>query len=81
MDWGGFWYVVALAGGVVIWAVRQEGRLNAHDKMIENQDKRHDEHVIARERMRQEMLARHQEIRADLAYVRDRIDRALTDRP
>lgn len=50
---------LAWAGGVVVWAVRQEGRLNLHERM-------HMEHA-----------RRHDEMRSDVSYIRERIDRAL----
>lgn len=38
---------VAYLVGSIVWAVRQEGRINMHEKQHENHEKRHDE--IARD--------------------------------
>lgn len=54
--------VVIAFVGVVVWAVRLEGRVNAHDRA-------HEEHK-----------QRHEELRSDLTYIRERIDRALNGR-
>lgn len=59
---GDFGVVVAIATpilGLVIWAVRQEGRINAHDLLHGAHDRKHEE------------------IREDLTYIRQRIDSAL----
>ena len=38
---------VALAGlGAVVWAVRQEGRVNTHDQMFKDRDERDDERTL-----------------------------------
>lgn len=52
------WLAGAIVAGIV-WAVRQEGRLNGHDQELSDHAKRHDE------------------MREDLSYIRQRIDSAL----
>lgn len=33
------WETVAVAAGVIIWAIRLEGRVNGHDKLFEEREK------------------------------------------
>ena len=61
---------LGLFGGIVIWAIRQEGRLNTHDQQ-------HAEHKTQIEKVAAEALRRHDEVREDLLYIRQRIDAAL----
>jgi hypothetical protein len=60
---------LAMVGGVV-WLVRLEGRINNHDAT-------HAEHVSRHTQIREEIERRHHELRADIVYIRERIDKAL----
>ena len=61
----------ALGGvlGVVIWSVRQEGRINLHTKQFEGVYEKFTDHE-----------KRHEELRSDILYIRQRIDDALGGR-
>ncbi len=61
---------VVTVGGILIWALRQEGRINAHDK-------EHEEHRKEIEKVRVSSEQRHSELREDISYIRERIDTAL----
>jgi len=54
----------ALALAAVVWLVRLEGRVNAQDVKVEQQEQNHKDTIA--------------QFRADLAYIRMRIDDALT---
>lgn len=58
--------ICALALAGVVWAVRLEGRINAHDRDI-----------AAIEAARKESI---ETVRADLAYIRGRLDQVLDAR-
>ncbi len=55
-------WLIGLALTALVWAVRQEGRVNAHDRELNAHAKRHDE------------------LRDDISYIRERIDSALNGR-
>ena len=57
----------------VIYAIRQEGRINLHDK-------RHDDHEKRFEELRGDTENLRSEMREDLDYIRNRIDAALNGR-
>ena len=61
---------VSLIGGIVIWAIRQEGRIDSLGKDTESNKKRVED-------IRAEMIAKHTEMRDDIGYIRKRIDEAL----
>lgn len=50
--------------GAIVWLVRLEGRINSHDRELSDVKDTHAENVT--------------QLRADVAYIRDRIDRALS---
>mgnify|MGYP001615560019 CR=1 FL=1 len=52
--------------GVIYWVSKLEGRLEA-------QREAHDRHVLLQNQ-------RHEDLRDDIQYIRDRIDRALVSR-
>ena len=61
----GEWLTIgALILAGVVWAVRLEGRINAQDTKLEQQAQNHKDTIA--------------QFRADLAYIRMRIDDALT---
>jgi hypothetical protein len=66
MIWG-----VSTIGVILVWAIRQEGRLNVSDR-------RHQEH----ERRFDELMKQQQdwkmEVREHLDYIREHLDRALS---
>lgn len=56
---------LSLGGGVLIWTIRQEGRINAHDQLFAEREKQTDE--------RYETLQENvQEMRADIKRLLDR---------
>jgi hypothetical protein len=55
--------LVGIAVGAVVWLVRLEGRVNSHDREIKDVKEGHETDI--------------QQIRRDVEYIRDRIDRAL----
>jgi|DEB19_MinimDraft_3_1074340.scaffolds.fasta_scaffold72192_2 hypothetical protein len=59
--------IVATWIGGVVYAIRQEGRINLHDKQHEDHDRE-----LAKLRTEQADLKR--EIREDLSYIRERVD-------
>lgn len=58
------------AVGVVVWSVRQEGRLNAHDKLFELKDRI----LIEREKLLDE---RHTDLKARLVRIETKLDAAV----
>lgn len=56
--------------GSVVWLVRLEGRVNGHERQ-------HAKHEERDEELKADFMKRHDEVRSDLTYIRDRIDRAL----
>jgi hypothetical protein len=55
--------LIGLVGGIVVWAVRVEGRGHTQDVQIEDVRQTHSTDTA--------------QIREDLAYIRERIDRAI----
>ncbi len=55
---------------VVVWLVRMEGRVNT-------QEQRHTDHIQANSKEHEQHKKRHEELRDDILYIRDRIDRAI----
>lgn len=72
MDIGAIITGVLTVSGILIWALRQEGRINANEKM--HQDTR--EEI---ERVRETAEKRHDQLREDIVYIRERIDKALNN--
>lgn len=73
MDVGGIGAYIAVGTPVVmvaVWLGRLEG-------LVRSQDKRHVEHEAARQALRRDIDAKHAELREDIQYIRERIDRAL----
>lgn len=64
---------VITMSGILIWAVRQEGRLNAHDR-------EHEEHRKRDDQQKTDVATFRTEVREDLNYIRERIDEALNKR-
>jgi len=58
--------IVALAVAALVWLVRLEGRVNGHERELQDVKKGHDSDITG--------------IRNDLQYIRDRIDRVLEKR-
>jgi len=54
----------------VVWLVRLEGRVNEHERQ-------HNAHKERDEEIKADFIRRHEEVRSDLTYIRDRLDRAL----
>lgn len=57
------WGVGAAVVGAVVWLVRLEGRVNSHDRELADHKKHTSEDIS--------------QLREDVKYIRDRIDRAL----
>lgn len=57
---------VSFFGAIVVWAVRQEGRLNGHDRELRM--------------IREDAEQRDRDLRDDLQYIRQRIDAAIDGR-
>jgi hypothetical protein len=55
--------VVCCAIAALVWLVRLEGRVNSHDREIKDVKEGHETDI--------------QQIRRDVEYIRDRIDRAI----
>lgn len=53
----------SLAVPGIVWLVRLEGRINAHDRELRLLEENH--------------RSAFEQLRSDVAYIRDRIDRAL----
>ena len=68
MIWG-----VSTIGVIIIWAIRQEGRLNMNDR-------RHLEHERRFDELMRAQLEWKQEVRDHLDWIREHLDRALEDR-
>ena len=49
-----------LCVGAIVWAIRQEGRVNGHDRLFEEREKHHTE--------------RHTELQARLARIETKLD-------
>jgi hypothetical protein len=73
MGVGEFLTAGGLAVGVIVWLVRMEGRLNGVQQA-------HEEHVKTNDREHAQHHKRHEEMRDDITYIRERIDRALNGR-
>ena len=56
--------------GGIVWLIRLEGRVNGHDREHEGHKDRYDE-------LREDQARQHSDLRADLAYIRARIDAVL----
>jgi Tfp pilus assembly protein PilO len=56
---------------VLAWLFRLEGQVN-------RQAQRHEDHIKSNDREHKQHHDRHEELRADVSYIRDRIDRALS---
>lgn len=55
---------VALAvGGIVVWSVRQEGRINGHDKLFEEREKQTDD--------------RYEELKQRLTRIETKLDHSI----
>ncbi len=54
---------VGLAVGALVWLVRLEGRVNSHEREIQDIKRGHD--------------TDNEQIRSDRQYIRERIDRAI----
>jgi len=59
--------------GAVIWSVRQEGRINGHDEKFKDVSER----LVDMQKLQ---TARHAELRADIEYVRTRVDLLVNGR-
>lgn len=63
MNYEFLWGVGVVFVGSVVWLVRLEGRVNGHDREIADHKKNTAEDIS--------------QLRDDVKYIRDRIDRAL----
>jgi len=64
--------------GAIVWAVRQEGRVNNHDDLHKQHQKR-DEEIRAESldrdtEMREQAASRYNELRGEMQYFRQRVD-------
>lgn len=62
---------VAMAVGALGWLLRLEGQVKA-------QAQRHEDHVASNDERHEQHQKRHDEMRGDIAYIRSRIDSALS---
>ena len=63
--------VVCAVVAVLAWLFRLEGQVN-------RQAQRHEDYAKACDREMLQHHARHEELRSDVSYIRERIDRALS---
>lgn len=67
MDWLKFLPLIAFVGGMVVWAVRLEGRINVNDVRYDNSQ------VLQDERFKQ-IDRQYEEIKASLLRIERKLD-------